>query len=501
MKNKIKLILLLLGTALFTILFWKRSLGINAAIFSIFIVVATLFIFPETFKNKNGLIILSGTLISGLAIAYHASGLAVFVWIVSIFFIQPFVHYKEFRTFFFAGFSGFIDLITSFILIKENLNSDKKENKKTKKIFKIIRLIIIPIIVFWIFYQIYKLAVPEFDKLTDSFFGEFTIWLNNIFQNISFSSIFFTLWGLFIVSWLFYKRKSNFLLKEELKFGEDVKRKTKELFKISNPKGLKPLLKFENLIGVILLVSVNILLFIVNVLDITTIWIGFEYTGDQNLKQFVHEGTYLLILSILMSMAILLYMFRNKLNFYSKNKYLKIFSYVWIAQNLVLLLSVIIRNLHYIKHFALAYLRIGLFFFLALVIVGLVTLVIKIHKRKNLFYLIKINSWALYIGFVLFAMPDWDIIIAKYNLNHYPNAFVEASFLLTLDAKAYPIIDQHREILDQDPGLNTYRYFSSSYNEEFDQKVETFVNEYKQKKFIELNFADLKSFLYFKEKE
>ncbi|MBN2892647.1 MAG: DUF4173 domain-containing protein [Bacteroidales bacterium] len=500
MKNKIKLILLLLGTALFTILFWKRSLGINAGLFSVFLVAVALFSFPETFKNKKGLIILSGTLISGLAVAYHASGFAVFVWIVSIFFVQPFVHYKEFRTFFFAGFSAFIDFITSFVLIKENLNPAKKTHKKAKKIFKIIRLIIIPIIVFWIFYQIYKLAVPEFDKLTDGFFGKITIWLNNIFASISFSSIFFTLWGLFILSWIIYKRQNNFLLSEELKFGENVNRKSKELFKFSNPRGLKPLLKFENLIGVILLVSVNILLLFVNILDITTIWIGFEYTGDQNLKQFVHEGTYLLILSILLSMGILLYMFRNKLNFYRKNKYLKIFSYVWIIQNLVLLSSVIIRNLHYIKHFALAYLRIGLFFFLALVIVGLVTLVIKIHKHKNLFYLIKINSWALYVGFVLFALPDWDIIIAKYNLNHYPEAFVEASFLLTLDAKTYPIIDQHREILNQDPALNTYRYFSLNYNEEFDQKVDTFVEQYKKKTFIELNYADLKSFLYFKEK-
>lgn len=500
MKNKIKLVLLIIGTALFTIFFWQRSLGLNAGIFSVFVVASMLFIFPETFKNKNGLIILSGTLISGLTVAYHASGLAVFIWIVSLFFIQPFVHYKEYRTLFFAGFSGFVDYFTSFILIKENLNPENKMNRRTKKFFKIIRFIIIPIIIFFVFYQIYKLAVPEFDKLTDSFFGKITIWLNNIFENISFSSIFFTLWGLLTIGWLFYKRQKNILIKEELKFKDDIDKNNREFFRFSSPKGLKPLLKYENTIGVILLISVNVLLLVVNFLDITTIWFGYEYSDDQNLKQFVHEGTYLLILSILLSMAIMLYMFRNKLNFYTKNKLLKNTAYLWIIQNGILLLSVVIRNLHYIEHFALAYLRIGLFFFLSLVVFGLISLTIKINKRKNLFYLLRVNLWALYIGFVLFAVPDWDVIIAKYNVNHYPEAFVEASFLLTLDAKAYPIIDQNRDILDQDPSLNTYRYFYNDYQDEFDIKVQEFKEEYKKKNFIELNFADLKSFLYFKEK-
>jgi len=499
MKRKLKFILLILGSTLFTFLFWKNSLGLNVAIFSVFLVATLLFLFPETFKNKNGLIILSGTLISGLTVAYHASGLAVFVWIVSLFFIQPFVHYKKFRTHFFAGLSGFIDYFTSPILIKENINPKNKTSTKIKKFFKIIRLIFIPIIVFWIFYQIYKLAVPEFDSLTDSVFGKINIWLSNFFENISFGAFFFALWGFFTLAWMFYKRKvESFLLKEELKFNDEVCRRTKDFFRFSTPKGLKPLLKFENLVGVILLVSVNLLLLFVNFLDITTIWFSFEYSDDQNLKQFVHEGTYLLILSILLSMGILLFLFRNNLNFYSKNKMLKVFSYVWIAQNSILLLSVVIRNLHYIEHFALAYLRIGLFFFLLLVIIGLATLTFKIFSQKSFFYLLKVNMWALYISFVLFALPDWDIIIAKYNLNHYPEAFVEASFLLTLDGKAYPIIDQHREILDQDTDLNTYRYFYDPYNEVFDEKVQAFIEDNNDKKLIELNMADLKAFLYFK---
>lgn len=196
----------------------------------------------------------------------------------------------------------------------------------------------------------------------------------------------------------------------------------------------------------------------------------------------------------------MLFYFRANLNFYKKNKILKIAAYIWIFQNLILLISVIIRNLHYIEHFALAYLRIGLFFFLSLVIFGLITLLLKIKNNKSLFYLIKINSWALYIGFVIFAIPDWDTFIAKYNLKKYPEAFVEASYMITLDEKTYPMIVQNKTLLNQSSDLNSYRYFANSYDVELDKKIKKFMKKYPEKSWLSWNYADYKAYKYFKEK-
>jgi len=73
--------------------------------------------------------------------------------------------------------------------------------------------------------------------------------------------------------------------------------------------------------AVFLFVILNLLLLIVNSIDIYWVWFNFEWNG-QYLKQFVHEGTYLLIFSILLSLILTLYFFRGNLNFLKKNRWL-----------------------------------------------------------------------------------------------------------------------------------------------------------------------------------
>ncbi len=502
MKNKINFYLLLIGSTIFTLVFWKQNIGVNSLIFTAFLVGSLFFLFPESRKSNNALIVYTGTIMTSLLVVYHASSLSIFVWVMSLIFLQPVVHYPKTKTLVVGGFRAFISYLSIPILLQENIRKENKVFKKSLRVFKILKFIIIPIVVLWVFYWIYKIAVPEFDKLTNTFIGKINIWFTDFFEDISFTIVLLFVWGFATMGWYFFKRKKDSIEFKEGKYSEKIKRKRgKEFFYFITPKGLKPLLKNENTIASILIISVNFLLLTVNYLDITTIWFNFEYTIDFNLKQFVHEGTYLLIFSILLSMAIMLFYFRANLNFYKKNKILKISAYVWIFQNLILLTSVIIRNLHYIEHFALAYLRIGLFFYLSLVIFGLITLLLKIKNGKSLFYLIKINSWALYIGFVLFAIPDWDSFIANYNSKNYPKAFVEASFMITLDEKTYPIIKQNKNLLNQDTKLNTYHYFSDDYEVELDKKIDNFMNEYPEKHWLSWNYADYKAYKYFMDKK
>lgn len=57
-------------------------------------------------------------------------------------------------------------------------------------------------------------------------------------------------------------------------------------------------LRQEYKIGIIATASVNGLLFIINCIDVSFIWFNFDYGKAGNLPRMVHEGTYLLILSI-----------------------------------------------------------------------------------------------------------------------------------------------------------------------------------------------------------
>ncbi len=505
MKNKIKLALLATGTILFNLLFWQENLGINALIFTTFLLGSFFYIFPKFIKSKNAIIVALGTLISAITIVFHASLLVIFVWIFSIVLLQPFIHYQKLRTIFFSTLSAITSFITSFGLLGQNTNPSTSKNKSSfqlKNIFKYLKLTLLPILVVYVFYWIFKFANPIFDELSDSLFIKINDWFIDIFENVSFLQILFTLWGFMIMAWYFYKNKKDHVVHDEEKYSENITRKRKKVFVnkfMYGKKGLKQLLKNEFRIGIMMIILVNILLLLINIIDISTLWFNFNYTEDTDLKQFVHEGTYLLILSILLSIGIMIFFFRKNLNFYRNKKKLQIFSYIWIAQNIVLLISVIIRNLHYIEYFGLAYKRIGVFFFLIMVVYGLITLYMKIKDIKSTFWLFKINTWAVYIGFVLFAIPDWDIIIAKHNLNHELKDNMETSFLLSFDEKAFPLIDQRKDILQQSTSLNTYRYYSENYEFFYEIAVANFMENYSEKSWLSWNYADAKAHKYFKE--
>ena len=102
--------------------------------------------------------------------------------------------------------------------------------------------------------------------------------------------------------------------------------------------------------------------------EIRDVWLGFTWDGGM-LKDFVHQGIWILIISILISMMIALYFFRDNLNFFSKAETFKLMMYVWVGLNVILAISVFVRTFIYIEYFALAYKRIGLLFFLLAVVI------------------------------------------------------------------------------------------------------------------------------------
>ena len=70
-------------------------------------------------------------------------------------------------------------------------------------------------------------------------------------------------------------------------------------------------------------------------MDINHVWLNFQWDG-QFLKEFVHDGTYILIINIIISILLVLYFFKANLNFFKKNKILKTLTYIWVGQNFFL---------------------------------------------------------------------------------------------------------------------------------------------------------------------
>jgi hypothetical protein len=249
--------------------------------------------------------------------------------------------------------------------------------------------------------------------------------------------------------------------------------------------------------GVVLLVLVNLLLLVVNVLDIQWLWFGFEVPEDFDLKQFVHEGTWTLIFSILLSMVILLYLFRRNQNFYSRSSSLRSLAVLWIAQNLVLGTSVFLRNYHYIDYHGLAHKRIGVIVFLLLVSIGLFTLFVKIRERKSFFYLARVNAWAAFAVITALTSIDLDRAIVRYNLTHRNPAEVDIDNYLALGDQVLPLLYADMDLVEQQMAhhtANRVRWVEhlepADFKAELDRKRMLFLQRYERQHWQEWNLAD-----------
>jgi hypothetical protein len=255
----------------------------------------------------------------------------------------------------------------------------------------------------------------------------------------------------------------------------------------------------EHKIGNILLILVNLLILILNILDISFVWFSFDPSKVENLAYFVHEGTYNLIFSILLSMAILCFYFRGNLNFYKKNNFLKYLAYFWIFQNGIMAVSLMLRNYYYIDYYyALSYKRIGVMIYLLLVFTGLVTMFIKIYSRKTLFYLIKINSTAVFIVMVLMGSLSWDYHIAKFNLQNPDKKAIDISYLFTLSDDVLPVLDEYRDALNGEYMMRDgFRRYMQNGQIELKYRKSRFFEEQAKYSWLSWNYPDYSVKKYF----
>ena len=152
--------------------------------------------------------------------------------------------------------------------------------------------------------------------------------------------------------------------------------------------------------------------------------------------------------------------------------------YGWIAQNGIMTISVLIRNLHYIDNFALAGKRIGVLFFLALVLFGLATVAYKVWKKQTFWYLLRWNSLAAFVVLVWSAIPNWNHIIIDYNFAYAEDSFLHLDYLASFDNESIPYLDVSLEELKRLEVIQKQKFpFEESY-----MTPEVYIQEIEYKK-------------------
>ena len=441
-----KKIIVLVFAVLYSIIFWNEKMGINLLFFTSALLMVLYAENKDSFRSNTVKITVAGTLVSGIMVLVFNSFISKFSHIVSFWIMLGFVQQSSLRSVYYSLQYSAINYLKAPKSFLVDLTTGHKSTSKTGLIFYNLRLVFIPFIALFVFYILFYNANPHFAELAGKFWNRFFRLFGNLFEYISFGRILFILAGTFLTCGIVYRSgltegSNDALIDDTLNRIRAIRRG-----RVFDPMNA---LKKEYKMAVLLVALVNLLLLIVNGIDISWIWINFTVPEGMVLKHFVHEGTYLLILSILLSIGIILYFFRNNLNFYPGNKLLKVLSYIWMGQNMILTISVCLRNYHYINYHGLAYKRIGVIIFLLLTIAGLASMIIKVSKTKSSYYVIKQNLWACYSMLILMSIVNWDMIIARFNLNHWNRSGIDVNFYFTLSPKVIPLLYQSLPAIEE----------------------------------------------------
>ena len=498
MKIRKNAFIFLISILIFTWFFYQEYIGFNLFLFELLVLVFLKYLKIINFETVLTKFILIALFLTASAVVIINSVLSIFTNILVFFIFTGVLIYPQANSMVNSAKLAFYNFFASQNGFFKTLGNFKIGNIKFFNILWKLRIFLIPTVIIIIFISIYSKSNPAFEML----FVNLTKFINScieiILNNLNIQLIVTVLFAYIINSCLYFS-------KLELKIIETDKKSTDILIRKRKSKILEfrfTSLKYELFSGIFLLIILNILILVINVLDVYWVWFNFEWNGEL-LKQFVHEGTYLLIFSILLSMLIVLYYFRGNINFYVKNALIKKLAYLWLVQNAILTLSVGIRNFWYIYYYSLAYKRIAVIAFLILTLYGLYTVFIKTKYKRTTFYLLRTNFFAFLSILVLFSLFNWDVIIARYNFVHSDKAYLHLYFMSELSDKALPYIDHpykkiERISIKQDsiyPHTLTGKYITPlEYINLIENKKYNFRNKWEEKGFFSWNFAEYRAY-------
>jgi hypothetical protein len=503
----LKIVLLFTGTILFNIIFWQEKIAVNALLFDVFILASVFYLYPAAFTKPAMKWLLLAHVVTLVTLVVHNTVLAKLAFSATLLLVVVFTQFLH-RSVWYAAASAVGNYGLFVFSFLEEMKQIKKGEIKSLGIKKALRFLIIPLMLVAVFFLIYSFSNTVFKDVLNSvgialqhFFARFFDWFN-------WGRFGFLMLGLFVTGGLLLKMKSNYFSEKEFIKHNDLWRKKNDLkkWKASAMFDLLTLfmgrfangimaLRNENTVGIISLLMLNALLLFINAIDIVYVWFGFSYTPNTNLTQYVHEGTGMLIFSIVLAMFVLLFFFRGNLNFYKKNNWLRYGAYGWIIQNAVLVISVLLRDYYYIVHMGLAYKRIGVLVFLLMVLMGLITVFIKIHQRKTAYYLWRVNGWFAVVLLVAASCIHWDETIASYNLAHKNTVPLDVKFLLSLSDKTLPLLEKNQDVLQgkiqQVSGEGEYLLHSDQTEMEiFQMRKKEFFEKQKTYSWLSWNITD-----------
>jgi len=390
--------LLLAGLADF--LFYMEGMGWAAGIYTFIILLALLFFNPGLAHTKPGKVIITINWILVFALIENPSGLTITLSFLGITSMALLSHPGWTHN---AGLwlRGIFDFWTQNVFrvlhdakfIKNLFQGEDDRNRSGIQL----KNWILPLGLSLVFIALFTGANPVLIRWLD------LINWNWIFDLLTFER--FLLWSLVIIlSWPLLRPR--FRLKQEpMREGDfrDVRNLIHFLF--SRESILYSLVLF------------NLLFSVQTAMDLVYLWGGRTLPDAMSYAEYAHRGAYPLIATALLAGAFVLVALRPG-SATEGMRSIRYLVYLWIGQNVFLVISSIWRTALYIEEYSLTYLRLAALIWMGLVALGLVLLVLRIAWTRSNIWLINLNGVTLLTVLMMCAFINLGSVIAQFNVEH-----------------------------------------------------------------------------------
>jgi Domain of unknown function (DUF4173) len=165
------------------------------------------------------------------------------------------------------------------------------------------------------------------------------------------------------------------------------------------------------------LILFNALFALQNGLDIAFLWSGAALPPGMTLAEYAHRGAYPLIATALLAGLFVLVALRPQSDT-ARMPMVRNLVIFWVAQNVFLVGSTILRTLDYVEAYSLTELRSAALVWMALVAIGLMLILWRVLANKTASWLINANAAVAALALVGCSLADLGEVSAAWNVRH-----------------------------------------------------------------------------------
>lgn len=195
------------------------------------------------------------------------------------------------------------------------------------------------------------------------------------------------------------------------------------------------------------LILFNVMFALQSGLDLTYLWGGASLPNGMTYAYYAHRGAYPLIATALLAAGFVLIAMRRG-GPAEQSRLIRPLVLAWIGQNILLVISSILRLDLYVAAYSLTHLRLAAFIWMGLVAAGLVLMLVQIKLRKPNSWLISANALSLALVLYACCFVNAPRLIASYNLEHSrenggAGPRLDLRYLASLGPQALPPVEAH----------------------------------------------------------